>query len=128
DTATRSTALHAAAKAGNVATLGELLRRSASTAWLDRWNRTALHWAIFHGHVEISEALLQAGAELSGTLGEQGGRILMAPKPCGNLPRRVSKQVSAFVTPAALAKERFSDGPMLELLAGYGCGSGDARP
>ncbi|CAJ1453979.1 unnamed protein product [Effrenium voratum] len=128
DTATRSTALHAAAKAGNVATLGELLRRSASTAWLDRWNRTALHWAIFHGHVEISEALLQAGAELSGTLGEQGGRILMAPKPCGNLPRRVSKQVSAFVTPAALAKELFSDGPMLELLAGYGCGSGDARP
>ena len=57
--------------------------------WLDRWNRTALHWAVFHGHVDVCRALLEAGAKVVGTLGEQGGRILMADVTCGNLPNRV---------------------------------------
>ena len=25
--------------------------------WLDRWNRTPLHWAIFHGHADVCEAV-----------------------------------------------------------------------
>ena len=62
---------------------------SARMDWLDRWNRTALHWAIFHGRVDVCQALLDAGAKTTGTLGEQGGRIRMADVPCGNLPNRV---------------------------------------
>eukprot|EP00435_Cladocopium_sp_Y103_P027519 s1214_g6.t2 len=117
DTASRSTALHAAAKAGNVATTQALLKSSARTDWLDRWNRTALHWAIFHGHVDVCQALLDAGAKTTGTLGEQGGRILMADVPRGNLPNRVSKLANSFVTPLALAKERFpSGGPVVDVL------------
>ncbi|CAK9004189.1 Tyrocidine synthase 2 (Tyrocidine synthase II) [Includes: ATP-dependent proline adenylase (ProA) (Proline activase) [Durusdinium trenchii] len=56
DTASRSTALHAAVKAGNVATTTALLQSSARMDWLDRWNRTALHWAIFHNHLEGCKA------------------------------------------------------------------------
>ena len=37
------------------------------------------------------QALLEGGAKVTGTLGEQGGRILMSDVPCGNLPNRVSK-------------------------------------
>lgn len=118
DTASRSTALHAAAKAGNVASTRALLKSSARMDWLDRWNRTALHWAIFHGRVDVCQALLDAGAKTTGTLGEQGGRIRMADVPCGNLPNRVSKLANSFVTPLALAKERFpSGGPVVDLLA-----------
>ncbi|CAK9089729.1 unnamed protein product [Durusdinium trenchii] len=105
DTASRSTALHAAVKAGNVATTTALLQSSARMDWLDRWNRTALHWAIFHNHLEGCKVLLQSGAKVIGTLGEQGGRILMSDIPCGNLPRRVSKRTKDFVTPMDLAKE-----------------------
>ncbi|CAE7639266.1 ppsB [Symbiodinium pilosum] len=118
DTSSRSTALHAAAKAGNPATAQALLRGKAGMDWLDRWNRTPLHWAIFHGHADVCEALVAAGARTSGTLGEHAGRIFIAPAACGNLPHRVLKQAASFVTPDALAKERFPDGgPIRSLLA-----------
>ncbi|CAE8628503.1 unnamed protein product [Polarella glacialis] len=95
DTTSRSTALHAAAK------------RKASLDWLDRWNRSALHWAVFHGHLEVCRELLRAGANfsVSCTVGERGGRFLIAPAPCGVLPQRVAKHVAAFITPEQLAKE-----------------------
>eukprot|EP00439_Symbiodinium_sp_Y106_P061742 s1710_g9.t1 len=117
DTSSRSTSLHAAAKAGNPATAIALLQGDARADWLDRWNRTALHWAVFHGHVEVCQVLVEAGARTSGTVGEHAGRFFIATEACGNLPHRVLKQAASFVTPQALAAERFPDGgPIRELL------------
>ncbi|CAE7892750.1 tycC [Symbiodinium necroappetens] len=117
DTASRSTSLHAAAKAGNPATATALLQGNAGADWLDRWNRTPLHWAVFHGHVEVCQVLVEAGARTSGTVGEHAGRFFIATEACGNLPHRVLKQTASFVTPRALATERFPDGgPIRKLL------------
>mmetsp|Transcript_124095 Transcript_124095/g.247197 ORF Transcript_124095/g.247197 Transcript_124095/m.247197 type:complete len:653 (+) Transcript_124095:764-2722(+) len=127
DTATRSTALHLAARSGNIATLEALIPR-VGLDWLDRWNRTALHWTVFHGHVEACRQLLDSGANKHGTVGERSGRFLFTPTCCGNLPHRVSKQAEKFVTPAELARARFAGGgPVLALLAACG-GNGDKEP
>merc|ERR1712232_685388 len=77
--------------------------------WLDRKNRTALHWAIFFGHSEICKQLLLARACPTGTVGERSGRFLLTPMPCGVLPQRVAKHLESFVTPVQLALDRFSD-------------------
>ncbi|CAE7225065.1 tycB [Symbiodinium natans] len=128
DTASRSTALHAAAKAGNPAAAQALLRGDAGVDWLDRWNRSALHWAVFHGHVDICEALVGAGARTSGTVGERAGRFFIAPTACGNLPHRVLKQAASFVTPQALAEERFPQGGAIRDLLTRRTDRGQAMP
>jgi len=127
DTASRSTALHLAARAGNLPTVGALVAR-ACPDWLDRWNRAALHWAAFHGHLEICGALVDAGACLQGTVGERGGRFCFVPAACGNLPQRVSRQAGSFLTPLDLAAERFGEGPLLELLSRAPGGAGRPQP
>mmetsp|Transcript_68412 Transcript_68412/g.222554 ORF Transcript_68412/g.222554 Transcript_68412/m.222554 type:complete len:897 (+) Transcript_68412:70-2760(+) len=109
DTASRSTALHSAARAGNLSTVQALIGKGVCLDWLDRWNRTALHWAAFHGHFQICQELVNARATLEGTVGEQGGRFLFSPKACGVLPQRVAKQVSTLETPLAIAKSRFGE-------------------
>eukprot|EP00933_Yihiella_yeosuensis_P021614 TRINITY_DN17086_c0_g1_i1.p1 TRINITY_DN17086_c0_g1~~TRINITY_DN17086_c0_g1_i1.p1 ORF type:complete len:673 (+),score=125.58 TRINITY_DN17086_c0_g1_i1:223-2241(+) len=120
DTTSRSTALHLAAKAGNTPAVQALLGCKVGLDWLDRWNRSALHWGVFHGHIEVCKALLGAKALPTGTLGERSTRFLLSREPCGNLPARVAKQVSSFVTPAQLAHERFpSGGPILELFSSH---------
>lgn len=123
DTASRSTALHAAAKAGNAATVQELIHRKAFLDWLDRWNRTALHWAAFYGHEDICRALLHGGASLEGVVGERSGRFLITALPCGVVPKRVSKRIEeSFVTPLQLARERFpAGGSLVDLLSSWSC-------
>lgn len=119
DTSSRSTALHAAVRAGNAATVKALVKR-VCLDWLDRWNRSALHWGVFHGHAEICRLLLSGRASLEGTVGERGGRFLITSTPCGVLPQRVSKQLATFMTPMQLAKERFPEGgPVTELLCSW---------
>lgn len=118
DTSSRSTALHAAAKAGNCDAVGALVRRRVCLDWLDRWNRTALHWAAFHGHLQICEELVRGRATLEGTVGERGGRFLFAATACGVLPQRVARQVTALETPADLARSRLGEGdPLVTLLS-----------
>eukprot|EP00927_Polykrikos_kofoidii_P039727 TRINITY_DN34057_c0_g1_i2.p1 TRINITY_DN34057_c0_g1~~TRINITY_DN34057_c0_g1_i2.p1 ORF type:complete len:950 (-),score=153.20 TRINITY_DN34057_c0_g1_i2:257-3016(-) len=107
DKASRSTALHAAAKVGNGLSVATLVVRCFPD-WLDRWNRSALHWAVFHGHTEICLILLRHGARAEGTIGERGGRFFIAAASCGNMPQKVKKQT--FVTPRELARERFAEG------------------
>jgi len=119
DTSSRSTALHAAVRAGNHATVKALVRKG-SMDWLDRWNRSPLHWGVFHGHLDICRELLRAGAILEGTVGERSGRFVLTAAPCGVLPQRVAKQAATFITPVHLAAERFPDGgPMVDLLSGW---------
>eukprot|EP00928_Gymnodinium_smaydae_P046308 TRINITY_DN30849_c0_g1_i1.p1 TRINITY_DN30849_c0_g1~~TRINITY_DN30849_c0_g1_i1.p1 ORF type:complete len:929 (+),score=226.59 TRINITY_DN30849_c0_g1_i1:118-2904(+) len=119
DSSTRSTALHAAVKAGNADTVRTLLP-VVGLDWLDRWNRTALHWAVYHGHAEICRALLAAGARLEGSVAERGGRFLLAAEPSSDLPKRVARNVQSFVTPERLAQERFpAGGPIVELLLSW---------
>lgn len=116
DTASRSTALHLAARAGNLPSVRALVAHGGLD-WLDRWNRTALHWAAFHGHLEICSALVEAGACLRGTVGERAGRFCFVAAPCGNLPQRVSRRVGEFLTPSEIAQERFGKGPLVDLLS-----------
>merc|ERR1712060_77393 len=99
----RSTPLHMAARAGNLIAVEALLSH-VCLDWLDRWNRTALHWAVFHGHLEVCKALIDAGATVTGTVGERKGRFVFAPTTCGIIPQRVSKQFETFVSPVELAR------------------------
>merc|ERR1712083_951037 len=99
----RGTALHMAARTGNITAIESLAQR-VCLDWLDLWNRTALHWAVFHGHLDVCKLLVDAGATLNGTIGERTGRFLFSPHCCGIVPPRVSKQAEAFVTPVQLAR------------------------
>eukprot|EP00929_Paragymnodinium_shiwhaense_P009439 TRINITY_DN113615_c0_g1_i1.p1 TRINITY_DN113615_c0_g1~~TRINITY_DN113615_c0_g1_i1.p1 ORF type:complete len:905 (+),score=134.92 TRINITY_DN113615_c0_g1_i1:74-2788(+) len=121
DTASRSTALHAAAKTGNGATAQALVDRKAFLDWLDRWNRTPLHWAVFHGHADICRTLLHGGASLDGVVGERNGRFLITALPCGVVPKRVAKRIEEdFLTPLQLARERFAcAGPIVDMLSSW---------
>ena len=77
----RQTALHSAARAGNVAAIGRLLAAAAADLpgrersaggcrepfieLRDRWHRTALHWAVVNGEAAAA-ALVAAGAAVNG--------------------------------------------------------------
>ena len=78
----RQTALHSAARAGNVAAIGRLLAAAAADPpgrersaggcrepfieLRDRWHRTALHWAVVNGEAAAAAALVAAGAAVNG--------------------------------------------------------------
>mmetsp|Transcript_42645 Transcript_42645/g.91469 ORF Transcript_42645/g.91469 Transcript_42645/m.91469 type:complete len:924 (-) Transcript_42645:216-2987(-) len=106
DTSSRSTALHAAARVGNLESLKALVDGGAGLDWLDRWNRTPLHWACFHGHLQVVDVLLAAKAETNGTIGESGGRFFYASRPTGVLPQRVAKQLDTLETPLKIATQK----------------------
>jgi len=69
----QQTLIHAAARGGNVQTLKLILSEHAKdfegdeegrlriVRCLDRWSRTALHWAVINGHLECVKVLLDAG-------------------------------------------------------------------
>ena len=85
----RQTALHAAARAGNVAAIGVLVEAAAAAAAAaaalqaaggrpakrpnkdpfvelrDRWHRTALHWAVVNAEAGAVRALVAAGAAVN---------------------------------------------------------------
>ena len=55
-------ALHAAAKAGDVALCEALVARGADVDQLDEDGHSALHWACDSGHVAVARCLIEAGA------------------------------------------------------------------
>ncbi|RLN87829.1 hypothetical protein BBJ28_00012851 [Nothophytophthora sp. Chile5] len=59
-----TTPVHAAARAGQVAELREILREDATQAVaLDKYGLTPLHWACDRGEAAAAELLLQSGAD-----------------------------------------------------------------
>ena len=70
----RFTALHAACRTGNVAIVQYILEKFPGKAQidatsLDGW--TALHYATYHGHLEVVRMLCQAGADVNVRMGRR---------------------------------------------------------
>ena len=113
----RQTALHAAARAGHVASIHVLLRaataetetatRAAKEAYVelrDRWHRTALHWAVVNAEEAAVAALIQGGAAVNGV-----------PMPVGKHMKQTSLPLEAPLHSAArLSVSRAA--PLLQLL------------
>ena len=66
----RQTVLHAAARGGDPETLQYVIQELRDSRMLekhihglDRWNRTALHWAAVNGHLKCCEVLVAEGAD-----------------------------------------------------------------
>ncbi|CAK0829599.1 unnamed protein product, partial [Prorocentrum cordatum] len=127
DRARKFTALHSAAKAGNLPALEALLLAaagdpSAATGapplvnLLDRWNRAPLHWAVVNAHSCCAERLVRGGATVRGGAVERGKlRVFAAEAGAGGVasgtgPRRRSRQEAALEDPWELATQRYGEG------------------
>ncbi|KAL1520506.1 hypothetical protein AB1Y20_022085 [Prymnesium parvum] len=62
----RQTALHTAARSGNVGAMEVLLQAGLDVELRDRWHRTALHWAVVNDEPEAVGVLIAAGAAVNG--------------------------------------------------------------
>ena len=117
------TPLHLVAKSGNLAVQEVLVYAlqqsegfSEATIALDRWNRTALHWSVAHGHVECCNALLAARAS-------PAPRVLT-----DKMPNRTKRSLErTYETPLQLAEKMFGTGGgtigklLSESLAAHDC-------
>lgn len=59
-----NTALHFAAKNGNIATIEALIAQGANVNALNNDGSTALHWAAYRGQTTVIEVLVANGANL----------------------------------------------------------------
>ena len=60
-------ALHEAARTGSATEVEALLGAGAAVTAATDWGDTALHWAAIGGHVNVSQRLLDAGADVGAT-------------------------------------------------------------
>jgi hypothetical protein len=121
--ARRQTPLHTAARAGNTRAVRALLEAVAQPGalptgsrvpyheLLDRWHRSALHWAVVNGWLETAVALIDAGAAVNGVRSAVTGKRM----PLGKHLKGTSLPLecplhSAARLPPAKAK------PMIRLL------------
>jgi ankyrin repeat protein len=121
--ARRQTPLHTAARAGNTRAVLALLEAvaqpgafpSAARApyheLLDRWHRSALHWAVVNGWLETAKALIDAGAAVNGVRSPVTGKQMPLGKHLKgtSLPMECPLHSAARLPPAK-AK------PMIRLL------------
>jgi len=101
--ANKQSILHAAARAGHIAILEYAIEEHQSDRYTgpvplmqflefqDKWFRSALHWAVLHGHVKAVKILLEKGSD-----------------PLPYKPRSNNKQTSmATETPLEICKRLY---------------------